>query len=1124
MLTSAKTIQKRVAVAAITLTVLLLGELHAATYTVTRSDDRNVSTAGCPSSGSSDCSLREAITAANDNPGADTIDIAVVSITLNIPQRFVVGGTGITLNGNGATIQRSLSAPNFSIFVIASTSPTIFNDVTIANGVEAAGLSGGGGIFVAAGTNLSINNSTIKNNSAQNGGAIYIDGNTAAAPTQVTITNSSVLNNSATDSGGSFFGGGGIYVEPRATLTLSSTAVTGNTSAENGGGLFVDGVLLVSGGQISGNVANTSGGGVFYSGAAGAATLRNTTVDGNTAQSQLGGGVYAANGTLNLSGGAFLNNRAGFEGGGVYSASASVINAVTFAANTADNGGGIINYGNMSVSNSVLRGNTAGLSGGGLFNTSAGASLTLSNSTVSGNDACATSACESGGAIYNFGGTMSLLNSTISSNRGFRAGVVLNQGSVTVRNTIIAGNRASAGGVPDVSGMFTSLGNNLIGNSFGSPSSPAPGDIVGTAAAPIDAKLRPLGNYGGATQTQPPFSDSPALNAGNNCVLVAGACGDGNPALTTDQRGLTRIGDVTSFVPDIGAVELQTAIVTNLSDYVSAATPISNTLRSFVESTFLYDRILFDPSNFTNPNTSINLLAPLTINRPLEIFGFNANSPRITGGSAQPFVVTGSGDLRLSNVSVLIGFVGSLNGGLINNAGRVSLSNCTMSLGQTNGNGGGLYNGIGATAEIDRCTFANNFASVGGAIFNLGTLKVSRSTFALNNASVGAAISSADTGPNSTVLTSVTSVTIANNKATNSSGGIRYTGTLAGSSFVLQNSIVVDNTAPVADGKPDLNGDFTSLGNNLIGRSDGGTGFVNGTSGDIVGSLAAPVTANLIASSGTGVNNGGQAFTLRPLPPSRAINNGVALGFSTDQRGFPVSVGGVADIGAVEFNMTPIGTLEGARRRLPNSTTGTSYSQKIEAFGAGSFTFTATTLPTFLTLTPSAAAPSTATLTGVPTLAQAGTYTFTITATAPASDSFTVANDYTLVVQRPAILNIDNSEPDSIYDAATDGVLLVRYFLGYRGAELIANARGSGAALRDAAQVEAHIAANAALFDVDGDGQTLPTTDGLMILRRLLNPSVSVSNASAMAAITLAAKNSARTDANVVNAIDALKP
>ncbi|TAG79653.1 MAG: hypothetical protein EAZ21_10070, partial [Betaproteobacteria bacterium] len=127
------------------------------------------------------------------------------------------------------------------------------------------------------------------------------------------------------------------------------------------------------------------------------------------------------------------------------------------------------------------------------------------------------------------------------------------------------------------------------------------------------------------------------------------------------------------------------------------------------------------------------------------------------------------------------------------------------------------------------------------------------------------------------------------------------------------------------------------------------------------------------------------------------------------------------------------------------------------------------------------------------------------------------------------LLNIDNSDASTQYDPATDGVLLLRYLLGVRGGALTAGALGSGAT-RDAAQVtgylSAFIPANQAQspFDVDGDGIVSPLTDGLMILRRLLNPTAAVSNAAAMSAITAGAKRGTRTDAQIVTAIDALKP
>ncbi len=113
-------------------------------------------------------------------------------------------------------------------------------------------------------------------------------------------------------------------------------------------------------------------------------------------------------------------------------------------------------------------------------------------------------------------------------------------------------------------------------------------------------------------------------------------------------------------------------------------------------------------------------------------------------------------------------------------------------------------------------------------------------------------------------------------------------------------------------------------------------------------------------------------------------------------------------------------------------------------------------------------------------------------------------------------LDIDDSAPATPYDAATDGVLLLRYLLGFRDDALISGAI-SAAARRNATQIAAHIAANLTRFDVDGDGSTLATTDGIMILRRLLG----ITDA---AAITQGAKNSSRTDADVVLAIDALKP
>ncbi len=119
------------------------------------------------------------------------------------------------------------------------------------------------------------------------------------------------------------------------------------------------------------------------------------------------------------------------------------------------------------------------------------------------------------------------------------------------------------------------------------------------------------------------------------------------------------------------------------------------------------------------------------------------------------------------------------------------------------------------------------------------------------------------------------------------------------------------------------------------------------------------------------------------------------------------------------------------------------------------------------------------------------------------------------VCAAPALLNVDSSSAPDVYGGTTDAVILLRYLLGVRGVALTASIPAT-TPLRDFTQVEAHIVANLSRFDVDGDGTTRASTDGLMILRRLLGLSGS--------ALTLGVNNSSKTPAEIANIIDAMKP
>jgi hypothetical protein len=152
-------------------------------------------------------------------------------------------------------------------------------------------------------------------------------------------------------------------------------------------------------------------------------------------------------------------------------------------------------------------GRTTG-SGGGLQ--IGGGGGTITNTTFSGNQANG-SADDGGGALMVYGGKLTLSNVTIAGNsttsdgstgHGAAGISAASDATITLKNTIVAGNNSSAG-KPDLSGTVVSGGHNLIGDTTGSSgiTNSINGDQVGTSAALLDPKLGSLADNGGATQT-----------------------------------------------------------------------------------------------------------------------------------------------------------------------------------------------------------------------------------------------------------------------------------------------------------------------------------------------------------------------------------------------------------------------------------------------------------------------------------------------------------------------------------------------------------------------------------------------------------------------------------------------
>ncbi|HJQ29033.1 MAG TPA: choice-of-anchor Q domain-containing protein, partial [Rubrobacter sp.] len=121
--------------------------------------------------------------------------------------------------------------------------------------------------------------------------------------------------------------------------------------------------------------------------------------------------------------------------------------------------------------------------------------------------------------------TMTLINSTVTNNiAGQGGGGINNNGTAILRNTIVAGNTATAG--PDIFGTILSQGNNLIRNTTNATIQHISGGPDITDKNPL---LGPLQDNGGSTDTHALRSRSPAIDKGANA---------GCPS--TDQRGKAR--------------------------------------------------------------------------------------------------------------------------------------------------------------------------------------------------------------------------------------------------------------------------------------------------------------------------------------------------------------------------------------------------------------------------------------------------------------------------------------------------------------------------------------------------------------------------------------------------------
>ncbi|HXV61325.1 MAG TPA: right-handed parallel beta-helix repeat-containing protein, partial [Vicinamibacteria bacterium] len=272
--------------ALIWLVVAPTAALAQTTFVVTRTDDPAPD--GCAIG---DCSLREAIIAANAAAGADMITFASPGSTYTLTimgQGENASATGdlditdaLTIQGNSGSIIQAGVSPGTGIDrvfdVVAAVSVT-FSGVTIRHGTIAGD---GGGVFSNVASNITISNTTVANNQATSGGGIYkstgqltlssatVSGNSTTSEgggircinCTLNLLGSLVSGNIANDTGAPTDDGGGISAELASTVTIQNSAITSNQAGDQGGGVYIinTSTATISGTNIAGNSGGTGG-------------------------------------------------------------------------------------------------------------------------------------------------------------------------------------------------------------------------------------------------------------------------------------------------------------------------------------------------------------------------------------------------------------------------------------------------------------------------------------------------------------------------------------------------------------------------------------------------------------------------------------------------------------------------------------------------------------------------------------------------------------------------------------------------------------------------------------------------------------------------------------------------
>ncbi len=471
------------------------------------------------------CTLREAIEAANDDIAVDAcpagagndfieFDASTDGVPIVLTSELVITeAVGIQGNGQGVTIIDGGDANRIFRMDDTSLTEVTLYDMTLQN----ASGGNGGAIYAEDIDQLTIVDMEFDGNTATNGGVFYLENGTA-----LTVLRSTFTNNTASVDGGV------VYVDTGETVDFSDSTFTGNSAGSGGVAYVTYGLDLVFTDSTFTSNSSTSGGGVLLSYSE-SVTVDGSTFTSNTVSDGFGGAIdiEAASSTLDITDSTFTGNTAegNWNGGAIFAESASdvTIDGSTFTGNSTGvtgTGGAIVlndGAGTLDVSDSTFSGNTAG-KGGAIDSTG---DTNITDSVFDNN-----SAEGDAGALYQSDTTQLFISDTTFSNNTAvdDAGALHIYDSETVLMSVtFTGNSADRGGA-----IYNNDSNDnlmIIGASF-SDNSATDGGAIYTQYELVIANATFTGNSadnGGAIYNNESISIGNGTFSGNTAVLAGGA-------------------------------------------------------------------------------------------------------------------------------------------------------------------------------------------------------------------------------------------------------------------------------------------------------------------------------------------------------------------------------------------------------------------------------------------------------------------------------------------------------------------------------------------------------------------------------------------------------------------------